>query len=134
MSRAGGVAASTLTTRALVLTVIAVVMTVGVYGFVAGIVKLDDGGLALSRRADGFSRAVGRAILAGAPFLMKLLSIVGTAAMFPWMNDRPALESRRVRTQPRTDTRLPTGWCPLSSDAISGRSTLDVLTASDAWC
>lgn len=78
----GTVAASTLTTRALVLVVISIVMTVGVYGFVAGIVKLDDGGLALSRRADGFSRALGRAILAGAPILMKLLSIVGTAAMF----------------------------------------------------
>jgi predicted DNA repair protein MutK len=57
-------------------------MTAGVYGFVAGIVKLDDGGLALSRRADAFSQRVGRAILAGAPLLMKLLTIVGTAAMF----------------------------------------------------
>ena len=57
-------------------------MTVGVYGFVAAIVKLDDGGLALSQRADAFSRALGRAILAGAPLLMKLLSVVGTAAMF----------------------------------------------------
>jgi predicted DNA repair protein MutK len=78
----GTVATATLATRALVLVVISMVMTVGVYGFVAGIVKLDDGGLALSRRADGFSRSVGRAILAGAPILMKLLSIVGTAAMF----------------------------------------------------
>ena len=64
------------------LTSIALIMTVGVYGFVAAIVKLDDGGLALSRRADAFSQAVGRAILAGAPMLMKLLTIVGTAAMF----------------------------------------------------
>jgi predicted DNA repair protein MutK len=61
---------------------IAVIMTVGVYGFVAAIVKLDDGGLALSRRADAFSRGLGRAILAAAPILMKLLTIVGTAAMF----------------------------------------------------
>jgi predicted DNA repair protein MutK len=65
-----------------VLASIAVIMTVGVYGFVAAIVKLDDGGLALSRRADAFSRGVGRAVLAGAPLLMKLLTIVGTAAMF----------------------------------------------------
>ena len=79
----GALAATTsFTTRALTLVVISVLMTVGVYGFVAGIVKLDDGGLALSRRADGFSQAMGRAILAGAPILMKLLSIVGTAAMF----------------------------------------------------
>jgi predicted DNA repair protein MutK len=78
----GTVAQSEFTTRALVLVVISVLMTVGVYGFVAGIVKLDDGGLALSQRTDAFSQAVGRAILAGAPVLMKLLSIVGTAAMF----------------------------------------------------
>jgi len=60
-------------------------MTVGVYGLVAGIVKLDDGGLYLSQRPGpgaGFQRALGRAILAGAPWLMKMLSIVGTAAMF----------------------------------------------------
>jgi len=65
-----------------VLVSIAQIMTLGVYGFVAAIVKLDDGGLALSRRSDAFSRTLGRAILAGAPLLMKLLSIVGTAAMF----------------------------------------------------
>ena len=78
----GTVATAAFATRALVLVVISIVMTVGVYGVVAAIVKLDDGGLALSRRPDGASQAVGRAILAGAPILMKLLSIVGTAAMF----------------------------------------------------
>ncbi|HEX8225707.1 MAG TPA: DUF808 domain-containing protein, partial [Allosphingosinicella sp.] len=68
----GAVAASSsFATRALTLIVISIVMTVGVYGFVAAIVKLDDGGLALSRRADGFSQALGRGILAGAPILMK---------------------------------------------------------------
>jgi uncharacterized protein len=78
----GTVATESLWRQFAVLTSIALIMTVGVYGFVAGIVKLDDGGLALSKRADAFSQAVGRAILAGAPMLMKLLSIVGTAAMF----------------------------------------------------
>ena len=70
-----------------VLIAIAVLMTVGVYGLVAGIVKLDDAGLFLSRH-EGESglvrakRALGRNILRIAPWLMKFLSIVGTAAMF----------------------------------------------------
>jgi hypothetical protein len=78
----GTVANEALLKQFAVLASIALIMTVGVYGFVAAIVKLDDGGLALSRRADAFSQAVGRAILAGAPLLMKLLTVVGTAAMF----------------------------------------------------
>jgi predicted DNA repair protein MutK len=79
----GTVAGAALATQVLVLSGIAVVMTIGVYGLVAGIVKLDDAGLYLSRRpGSGFQRALGRAILAGAPWMMKMLSIVGTAAMF----------------------------------------------------
>jgi len=74
-------------TRVFVLCGLSALMTVGVYGLVAGIVKLDDLGLHLSRRSgsDGgalFARRVGGAILALAPYLMKTLSIVGTAAMF----------------------------------------------------
>ena len=61
---------------------IAVVMTVGVYGIVAGIVKLDDAGLYLSRRGGRATRALGRMLVAAAPKLMKLLSVVGTVAMF----------------------------------------------------
>ena len=61
---------------------IAVIMTVGVYGLVAGIVKLDDAGLHLSKRANGGARALGRGILLAAPWLMKFLSVAGTAAMF----------------------------------------------------
>jgi uncharacterized protein len=78
----GTVAASPFLTQVLVLTGIALVMTVGVYGFVAGIVKLDDAGLALSRSGRGATQALGRAILAAAPWLMKALSVAGTAAMF----------------------------------------------------
>ena len=78
----GTVSTQPLATQFAVLAIIAIIMTVGVYGFVAGIVKLDDGGLALSRRPGRFAQAAGRAILAGAPILMKLLSVVGTAAMF----------------------------------------------------
>jgi predicted DNA repair protein MutK len=61
---------------------IALLMTVGVYGFVAGIVKLDDAGLYLSRQASAAARAVGRGILVAAPWLMRALSVLGTAAMF----------------------------------------------------
>ncbi len=69
-------------TRVVVLTAIAVAMTAGVYGLVAAIVKLDDAGLWLTRRAGNVAQSLGRAILAAAPWLMKLLSIAGTAAMF----------------------------------------------------
>ena len=78
----GVVAASPLPTRIAVLAGIALVMTIGVYGLVAGIVKLDDAGLWLSRREGGFARALGRGIISAAPWLMKSLSVVGTAAMF----------------------------------------------------
>ena len=68
--------------QALSLSSIALVMTVGVYGLVAGIVKLDDAGLYLTQRGGSVPKAVGRGILWTAPLLMKLLSILGTAAMF----------------------------------------------------
>ncbi|MFG6440594.1 DUF808 domain-containing protein [Roseateles sp. LKC17W] len=65
-----------------VLVAISLAMTVGVYGLVAGIVKLDDAGLWLSRQAGAAARALGRGLLMAAPWLMKTLSVVGTAAMF----------------------------------------------------
>ena len=78
----GAVAAATLPVRIAVLVGIALIMTVGVYGFVALIVKLDDLGLHLQTRASGVARGIGRAILAAAPWLMKALSVAGTLAMF----------------------------------------------------
>lgn len=78
----GSVAQAPFSRQVGVLCAIAVMMTVGVYGFVAGIVKLDDAGLALSRRSSAIIRGLGRAILVVAPYLMKLLSIAGTVAMF----------------------------------------------------
>jgi hypothetical protein len=78
----GTVAQNDLVTRVAVLVGIALVMTVGVYGLVGGIVKLDDLGLYLTRRAGAVARAVGAAILRAAPWLMKGLSVAGTAAMF----------------------------------------------------
>jgi hypothetical protein len=78
----GSVAQVAFGTRVMVLVAVSVLMTIGVYGLVAGIVKVDDLGLALTRREGGGTRAIGRAILAAAPWLMKALSFLGTAAMF----------------------------------------------------
>ena len=68
--------------QVVVLSAIGVVMTVGVYGLVAGIVKLDDLGLHLSQTGSAAMRALGRGLLAAAPKIMKTLTVVGTAAMF----------------------------------------------------
>ena len=68
--------------RVVVLIAIALVMTVGVYGLVASIIKMDDLGLALTKSSSGMVRALGRGILMLAPYLLKTLSVVGTAAMF----------------------------------------------------
>lgn len=83
----GTVAAAAFMQQVIVLTGIAIIMTIGVYGLVAGIVKLDDGGLylAASEGKNLFSalkRKLGFGILSFAPYMMKTLSIVGTAAMF----------------------------------------------------
>jgi hypothetical protein len=78
----GTVADAPLVQQFTVLAGIAVVMTLGVYGVVAGIVKLDDAGLWLSRRSAALAQLLGRALLAAAPALMKALTVVGTAAMF----------------------------------------------------
>jgi hypothetical protein len=83
----GSVAGAPFMQQVAVLAAIAVLMTVGVYGVVAGIVKLDDLGLHLHGKGGtgamaGVQRAVGAAILRMAPWLMKSLSVLGTAAMF----------------------------------------------------
>jgi predicted DNA repair protein MutK len=70
-----------------VIVTIAVLMTIGVYGLVAGIVKLDDAGLYLTRTAKpdatgGLRRTLGEWLLLAAPLLMKFLSVAGTVAMF----------------------------------------------------
>ncbi|WP_299198583.1 DUF808 domain-containing protein [uncultured Amphritea sp.] len=80
----GTVAAETLTVQLGVMVGIALLVTIGVYGLVAGIVKLDDLGLYMVRKPDaaGFTRKVGRGIVQAAPKLMKILSVVGTIAMF----------------------------------------------------
>ncbi|WP_300720256.1 DUF808 domain-containing protein [Pseudomonas sp.] len=83
----GTVADAPLAQQVVVLSGIAIVMTIGVYGVVAGIVKLDDGGLYLSQKTgEGawprFQRSFGHGVLSAAPYMMKSLTVIGTAAMF----------------------------------------------------
>ena len=71
-------------TQAIVVSLIAAVMTAGVYGLVAGIVKLDDAGLYLVKHSNGagFKHSFGSLLVNVAPYLMKTLAVVGTIAMF----------------------------------------------------
>lgn len=78
----GSVAAASLSTQALVVSSIAVIMTLGVYGLVALIVKLDDMGAHLLTKSSSLLQSLGKLLLLSAPKLMKLLSVLGTAAMF----------------------------------------------------
>lgn len=110
----GSVAGAPILTQFGVLVAVAAMMTVGVYGVVAGIVKLDDLGLHLARprRAAG-TRAIGRGILVVAPYLMKTLSVVGLAAVFLvgggiLVHSVPALHE----------------WLPRSEGIVGGASTL----------
>jgi len=67
--------------QAAVLAVVGIVITVGVYGVVALIVKMDDIGLALAQRSNGTVRAIGRGLVKGMPRLLSALGLIGTAAM-----------------------------------------------------
>ncbi len=120
----GTVADAPLAQKAVVLAGIALVMTVGVYGLVATIVKLDDAGLWLSRQASAARQALGRGLLAFAPWLMKALSVVGTLAMFlvgggilthgvPWLDE--AIDERVASAGAVAGALL-----PLLADALVG--------------
>lgn len=78
----GIVADTPLPQQIIVLSGIAIVMTIGVYGLVGGIVKLDDLGLWMTTKASRLAQLVGNGILRAAPYMMKSLSVIGTAAMF----------------------------------------------------
>ena len=79
----GTVQSIALLPRAVVLSVVAIIATVGVYGLVAAIVKLDDLGLALTKGdRPSIAQTLGRGILAFAPWLMRSLAVFGTVAMF----------------------------------------------------
>jgi predicted DNA repair protein MutK len=131
----GTVATQTLSSQAAVVSVIAVAMTVGVYGFVALIVKLDDIGLYLVQNAPlgrkgAFNRTLGKALLSFAPRLMKILTIVGTIAMFlvggsilahgiPMMHHVVEIAVKTSQSIPAIGGAL--GWfTPIAIDAIIG--------------
>ncbi len=78
----GTVATAPFIQKVTVLSIIAIIMTIGVYGFVAMIVKIDDLGLYLTQQASSLKQTIGRGLLAFAPKLMKTLTVVGTIAMF----------------------------------------------------
>lgn len=78
----GTVAAATFGIKVAVLSVIAILMTIGVYGLVAMIVKIDDLGFYLVKQTSALKQRIGQGLLAFAPKLMKTLTIVGTIAMF----------------------------------------------------
>ncbi|MGY0637862.1 MAG: DUF808 domain-containing protein [Paraglaciecola chathamensis] len=83
----GTVQAEPLSTQIAVVSALAIAITIGVYGLVAGIVKLDDAGLYMLRKSvsgsfNSIQRFIGRSLLIIAPLLMKSLAIIGTAAMF----------------------------------------------------
>ena len=78
----GSAAGATLLEKSLVLSIIAIGITVGVYGLVAGIVKMDDLGLYLMKQTSNAKQKIGGFLLSAAPKLMKFLSIAGTLAMF----------------------------------------------------
>ena len=78
----GTVAAATFGLKVIVLSVVAILMTIGVYGLVALIVKIDDLGFYLVEQSSNIKQTIGRGLLAFAPKLMKTLSVVGTVAMF----------------------------------------------------
>ncbi|MDO9305086.1 MAG: DUF808 domain-containing protein [Sulfuricurvum sp.] len=131
----GTVASQPLVSQATVVSAIAVAMTVGVYGFVALIVKLDDMGLYLVENASegkrgSLNRLIGNGLLAFAPRLMKLLTIVGTIAMFlvggsilahgiPDMHHWVESIIKSVETVPLAGKTL--GWLtPMMMDAVVG--------------
>lgn len=78
----GTVAAESLLRQFSVLLGISVVMTIGVYGFVGFIVKLDDAGFYFARKPQALFKTLGRGLLAFAPKLMRFLGFAGTIAMF----------------------------------------------------
>ncbi|MBK4727010.1 DUF808 family protein [Pantoea agglomerans] len=78
----GIVSEAPLLNQVIVLAGVAIAVTIGVYGIVAGIVKIDDLGLWLQQKSSAAAKAIGGVLLVAAPWLMKILTVVGTLAMF----------------------------------------------------
>jgi predicted DNA repair protein MutK len=108
----GAVAEANFLTRVIVLTLISLGMTVGVYGLVALIVKLDDFGLVLSRQSSAIAKHAGKGLLKVVPLLMKGLGIFGTLAMFLvgggiFVHGLPALHHAVLAVAERTSVLAP---------------------------
>lgn len=78
----GIVSEAPLLNQVIILAGVAILVTVGVYGIVAGIVKIDDLGMWLQKKTSAAAKAIGGVLLVAAPWLMKILTVVGTLAMF----------------------------------------------------
>lgn len=78
----GIVSEAPLLNQVIILAGVAIAVTIGVYGIVAGIVKIDDLGLWLQQKSSAVAKAIGGVLLVAAPWLMKILTVVGTLAMF----------------------------------------------------
>jgi uncharacterized protein len=139
----GTVATQPLLTQLAVLAGVSVLMTVGVYGAVAGIVKLDDLGLFLSRSSGAHAwarlkRSVGAGVLRAAPYLMRGLTIAGTVAMFlvgggilthgwPWLHHVLENATQQASQAPQFGAAL--AWLtPLLGNALAG-----LLAGALAW-
>jgi predicted DNA repair protein MutK len=77
----GEVSTSPILTQGIILALVGICITIGVYGVVGLIVKMDDIGLHLAERQSTAVRAIGRGLVEGMPILMEVLAVVGTAAM-----------------------------------------------------
>jgi predicted DNA repair protein MutK len=120
-------------TQLAVLAAFSILMTVGVYGLVAGIVKLDDLGAVLATAANGFARRLGRGILLAAPWLMRSLSVAGTAAMF--LVGGGIIAHALPAVHGMLHELVPHGWFPLlglAADAAVGLSAGVLLVCAKA--
>lgn len=126
----GAVQGASLLNQFLVLSLVAFLVTVGVYGLVAAIVRLDDVGLYLERKRSAFAKAVGRKIILSAPILMKTLTFVGTLAMFlvgggilthsiPLLTDAMHVVEHSVSVVPSIGKALGVA-VPLLAEAVTG--------------
>jgi len=126
---------ATFAVQVAVVSILAMAITVGVYGIVAGIVKMDDAGLYLVKNATddawgSVKRIVGNGLLSFAPYLMKILSVVGTAAMFmvgggilmhglPVLHELPHIAAEAVHSVPVVGVVL-SSLTPTLVNAVAG--------------
>ena len=140
----GTVDAAPFIQRVLVLSAVGVLMTVGVYGLVGGIVKLDDLGMYLTSAGGGalgaLLRKIGGRSLAAAPLLMKALSVLGTAAMFlvgggifshGWQSLHDLIE--KIRTTPPKSPALGGSSRPLPQPCLTPLRALSSAPSSLLW-